>query len=203
MAPCKSVNPCRTCPLRLNCSSSWPNRAVDKGDPTPDRRLLARCAGEISSSRYTGARLCLRDKDFDVNSPCRMIINVDTGSDDAMAILVLKLEALATTFGNTDTALATTNTLQMLELLKQLENPVAKGVARSLIHPYVRRADHVMARMRSETSSFRSRRSGRSTNPAISSSAWRRKVRASSCSASLGRSPTSHEHRRADYRRCA
>ena len=78
-----------------------------------------------------------------------MIIDVDTGIDDAMAIFYavrrpgIKLEALTTTFGNTDTALATTNTLRMLELLGRPEIPVAKGVPRSLVHPYVRRADHV------------------------------------------------------------
>ena len=81
--------------------------------------------------------------------PCRMIIDVDTGIDDAMAIFYavrrpgIKLEALTTTFGNTDTAIATKNTLRVLELLKRPDIPVAKGVGRSLIHPYVRRADHV------------------------------------------------------------
>jgi purine nucleosidase len=84
-----------------------------------------------------------------VNGPCRMIIDVDTGIDDAMAIFYavrrpgIKLEALTTTFGNTDTAIATTNPLRMLELLGRPDIPVAKGVARSLVHPYVRRADHV------------------------------------------------------------
>ncbi len=80
---------------------------------------------------------------------CRMIIDVDTGVDDAMAIFYavrrpdIRLEALTTTFGNTDTAIATENTLRMLELLGRPDIPVARGVARSLIHPYVRRADHV------------------------------------------------------------
>jgi purine nucleosidase len=84
-----------------------------------------------------------------VTPPCRMIIDVDTGIDDAMAIFYavrrpgIKLEALTTTFGNTDTAIATENTLRVLELLKRPDIPVAKGVGRSLIHPYVRRADHV------------------------------------------------------------
>jgi purine nucleosidase len=88
-------------------------------------------------------------KDFEVTDPCRMIIDVDTGIDDAMAIFYavrrpgIKLEALTTTFGNTDTAIATANTLRILELLGQRDIPVARGVARSLINPYVRRADHV------------------------------------------------------------
>ena len=78
-----------------------------------------------------------------------MILDVDPGIDDAMAIFYavrrpgIKLEALTTTFGNTDTAIATTNALRILELLDRPDIPVAKGVARSLVHPYVRRADHV------------------------------------------------------------
>ena len=78
-----------------------------------------------------------------------MILDVDTGIDDAMAIFYavrrpgIKLEALTTTFGNTDTAITTANTLRVLELLKRPDIPVARGVGRSLIHPFVRRADHV------------------------------------------------------------
>jgi purine nucleosidase len=78
-----------------------------------------------------------------------MIIDVDPGIDDAMAIFYavrrpsIKLEALTTTFGNTDTAIATGNTLRLLELLGRPDIPVAKGVERSFIQPYVRRADHV------------------------------------------------------------
>jgi purine nucleosidase len=78
-----------------------------------------------------------------------MIIDVDPGIDDAMAIFYavgrpgITLEALTTTFGNTDTAIATANALRVLELLGRPDIPVAKGVGRSFIHPYVRRADHV------------------------------------------------------------
>lgn len=80
---------------------------------------------------------------------CRIILDVDTGIDDAMAIFYavrrpgIKLEALTTTFGNTDTSIATENTLKILELLGRPDIPVAKGVARSLIRPYKRMADHV------------------------------------------------------------
>ncbi|MCX5496671.1 nucleoside hydrolase [Kaistia dalseonensis] len=80
---------------------------------------------------------------------CRMILDVDTGIDDAMAIFYairrpgIKLEALTTTFGNTDTVIATENTLKILELLGRPEIPVAPGVGRSLIKPYKRMADHV------------------------------------------------------------
>ena len=75
-----------------------------------------------------------------MSSPCRMIIDVDPGIDDAMAIFyavrrpAIKLEALTTTFGNTDTAIATDNALRVLELLGRPDIPVAKGVGRSFIH---------------------------------------------------------------------
>jgi purine nucleosidase len=78
-----------------------------------------------------------------------MIMDVDPGIDDAMAIFYavrrpgIKLEALTTTFGNTETAISTENALGLLELLGRPDIPVAKGVSRSLIHPYLRRADHV------------------------------------------------------------
>jgi purine nucleosidase len=78
-----------------------------------------------------------------------MIIDVDPGIDDAMAIFYavrrssIRLEALTTTFGNADTATTTDNALRILELLGRPDIPVARGVARSLIHPFIRRADHV------------------------------------------------------------
>ncbi|WP_035832200.1 nucleoside hydrolase [Kaistia adipata] len=84
-----------------------------------------------------------------MTAPCRMILDVDTGVDDAMAIFYavrrpgIRLEALTTTFGNTDTVIATENTLKILELLGRPEIPVAQGVARSLIRPYKRLADHI------------------------------------------------------------
>lgn len=84
-----------------------------------------------------------------MSEPCRMIIDVDPGIDDAMAIVYalrrpgIKLEALTTTFGNTDTAISTENALRVLELLGRPDIPVARGVSRSLVHPFVRRADHV------------------------------------------------------------
>ncbi len=84
-----------------------------------------------------------------MTEPCRIILDVDTGIDDAMAIFYalrrpgIALEALTTTFGNTDTVIATENTLKILELLGRPEIPVAAGVGRSLIRPYRRMADHV------------------------------------------------------------
>ena len=64
---------------------------------------------------------------------CRMILDVDTGIDDAMAILYalrrpgIRLEALTTTFGNTDIDTATKNTLRILELAGRDDIPVARG----------------------------------------------------------------------------
>jgi purine nucleosidase len=78
-----------------------------------------------------------------------MIMDVDPGIDDAMAIVYavrrpgIRLEALTTTFGNTETAISTENALRVLELVGCPDIPVAKGVSRSLVHPFVRRADHV------------------------------------------------------------
>src|SRR5271169_6802267 len=80
---------------------------------------------------------------------CRMILDVDTGIDDAMAILYalrrpgIRLEALTTTFGNTDIDTATKNTLRILELAGRGEIPVARGPGRPLLKPFVKGADHV------------------------------------------------------------
>jgi purine nucleosidase len=79
----------------------------------------------------------------------RMILDVDTGIDDAMAILYalrrpgIKLEALTTTFGNTDVDTATKNTLRILELAGRGDIPVARGPGRPLLKPFVRGAEHV------------------------------------------------------------
>jgi purine nucleosidase len=81
--------------------------------------------------------------------PCRIILDVDTGVDDAMAILYalarpnIHLEALTTTFGNTDIESATANTLRILELAGRSDIPVARGAGRSLLRPFVKGADHV------------------------------------------------------------
>src|SRR5579872_5761336 len=78
-----------------------------------------------------------------------MILDVDTGIDDAMAILYalnrpgIRLEALTTTFGNTDVDRATANTLRILELAGRPDIPVARGPGRSLLKPFVKGAVHV------------------------------------------------------------
>jgi purine nucleosidase len=81
-----------------------------------------------------------------------MILDVDTGIDDAMAILYalgrpgIRLEALTTTFGNTDVETATINTLRILELAGRPEIPVARGPGRSLLRAFSGGADHVHGR---------------------------------------------------------
>src|SRR5271165_5155784 len=83
---------------------------------------------------------------------CRLILDVDTGIDDAMAILYavnrpgIRLEACTTTFGNTDVDTATGNTLGILELAGRSDVPVARGAARSLLRPFVKAADRVPGR---------------------------------------------------------
>jgi purine nucleosidase len=78
-----------------------------------------------------------------------MILDVDTGIDDAMAILYalhrpgIRLEALTTTFGNTDVDTATSNTLRILELAGRDDIPVARGPGRSLLKAFVKGANHV------------------------------------------------------------
>jgi purine nucleosidase len=58
----------------------------------------------------------------------------------------IKLEALTTTFGNTDIETATVNTLRILELVGRPEIPVARGPGRSLLKPFIKGADHVHGR---------------------------------------------------------
>ena len=67
---------------------------------------------------------------------CRIILDVDTGIDDALAILYalgrekITLEALTTTYGNIDVDIATRNSLQLLELAERPDIPVARDVSR-------------------------------------------------------------------------
>ncbi len=55
----------------------------------------------------------------------------------------IRLEALTTTFGNTDVDTATRNTLRILELAGRDDVPVARGPGRSLLKPFAGGADHV------------------------------------------------------------
>lgn len=80
---------------------------------------------------------------------CRMILDVDTGIDDAMAILYavnrhgVTLEALTTTYGNIDVASATRNSLQILEAAGHSDVPVAAGASRALTRPFTKRGSRI------------------------------------------------------------
>ena len=88
-------------------------------------------------------------READMIDRCRMILDVDTGIDDALAIFYalhrpgIALEAVTTVFGNIDVAGATRNTLQILELAGRTDLPVAAGAAQSLTRPFVRAAAHI------------------------------------------------------------
>ena len=77
-----------------------------------------------------------------MSEQCRIILDVDTGIDDALAILYalgrenIILEALTTTYGNIDVDIATRNSLQLLELAGRPDIPVARGVSRPLTQPF-------------------------------------------------------------------
>ncbi|ANS73793.1 nucleoside hydrolase [Paenibacillus yonginensis] len=80
----------------------------------------------------------------------RMILDADTGIDDAIALLYallspeIQVEGITTCFGNIDVEQATDNTLRLLKLAG-LENdiPVAKGAAHPLVRTDVRFSEHV------------------------------------------------------------
>jgi purine nucleosidase len=79
----------------------------------------------------------------------RMILDVDTGIDDALAVMLavkrpgIALEAVTTVYGNIDVTAATRNTLQILEVAGAPDIPVAVGAARALTRPFMRKASHI------------------------------------------------------------
>lgn len=79
----------------------------------------------------------------------RVVLDVDTGVDDALAILYalgrehIQLEALTTIYGNIDVGSATRNSLQLLELAGRSDIPVARGASRPLTQAFNGGAPHV------------------------------------------------------------
>lgn len=80
----------------------------------------------------------------------RMILDVDTGIDDALAILFallspeIKLEGLTTGYGNIDVDQATENTLRLIKLANcGYEVPVAKGSAKPLEQEFKGGVPHI------------------------------------------------------------
>jgi purine nucleosidase len=76
-----------------------------------------------------------------VADPVRVVIDCDTGVDDAMAVLYgllspnVEVVGLTCVWGNTSVENATSNTLRLLEIAEQPDVPVAMGAARPLIGP--------------------------------------------------------------------
>lgn len=78
-----------------------------------------------------------------LKSQHRIIIDADTGIDDALAILYavrnkeIKLEGVTTVFGNTDVEQATENTLRLIGIANcDYDIPVVKGASAPLIREW-------------------------------------------------------------------
>src|SRR5213594_873833 len=73
--------------------------------------------------------------------PTRVVIDCDTGVDDAMAILYgllapeVEVVGLTCVWGNIWVETTTQNTLRLLELVGQPEVPVAMGAGKPLVGP--------------------------------------------------------------------
>jgi inosine-uridine nucleoside N-ribohydrolase len=82
------------------------------------------------------------------NDRIPLMLDVDTGIDDALALAVAclspraELVAVSTVAGNTTIDLATTNTLNVLDMLGASHVPVYQGATRPLARP-LQTADHV------------------------------------------------------------
>ncbi|RDU37755.1 nucleoside hydrolase [Neobacillus piezotolerans] len=74
----------------------------------------------------------------------KVILDVDTGIDDALAIAYavkskdIDLVGLTTSFGNTSLEEATRNTLQLLELMGREDIPVYPGAEKPLFRPHLK-----------------------------------------------------------------
>lgn len=75
----------------------------------------------------------------------KIIIDVDTGIDDALAIIYalqspeLEIVGFTTCFGNHFVEKTTSNTLRVLELLNKTEIPVIAGASRPLLRPNLKK----------------------------------------------------------------
>lgn len=79
----------------------------------------------------------------------RILLDVDTGIDDALAILFalgrpgVTLDAVTCVYGNIDVASATRNTLQLLEAAGHGAVPVAAGASRALTRPFTKAGSRI------------------------------------------------------------
>ena len=70
-----------------------------------------------------------------------VILDVDTGIDDAIAIMLaakskrMEIKAITTVFGNSTVGITTLNTLRVLELLGLKDIPVAAGAKKGILSP--------------------------------------------------------------------
>jgi len=68
----------------------------------------------------------------------KIILDVDTGTDDALAILLAEkskkfdIQGITTVFGNTNLKQVIKNTVKILNLIKRLDTPVFKGSLKPL-----------------------------------------------------------------------
>lgn len=75
------------------------------------------------------------------SSPVRVVLDCDTGVDDAMAILYgllapeIDVVAIGTVWGNTWVETCTQNTLRILEIVDRRHVPVAEGAGKPLVGP--------------------------------------------------------------------
>ena len=73
---------------------------------------------------------------------CRVILDVDTGTDDALALAYavasprIELVAVTTVAGNVDVEKTTANTLAVLDWLGANDVPVHRGASRPLVRPH-------------------------------------------------------------------
>ncbi|WP_353081216.1 nucleoside hydrolase [Tessaracoccus lapidicaptus] len=73
-------------------------------------------------------------------APRRVILDCDPGMDDSMAIVMackspaLEVMAITTTHGNYPVDVTSTNARKMLDLLGRTDIPVARGMARPMVH---------------------------------------------------------------------
>ncbi|WP_127510336.1 nucleoside hydrolase [Paenibacillus humicus] len=87
---------------------------------------------------------------FEGREPVSMIIDADTGIDDALAILyavkspAIRLEAVCTVFGNIDVDQATDNTLRLIQLAGARDRvQVVKGASKPLEREFQGSTSHV------------------------------------------------------------
>ena len=128
---------------------------------------------------------------------CRMILDVDTGVDDAMAILYalnrpgIQLEALTTTFGNTDVDTATAEHVPHSRTRRAKRHSGRARLRPLAAEPFVKGAEHVHGRngLGDVVLPEPKAQGRRGTRERSDDPLWRAKIPARSRSVLSGRSP--------------